>query len=325
MTAVGKIILQNKAVLDLLDFESITNINKLERTHSKLPGLLSRISPEKNELLAIDINGKTLEISMKASIIKDDDEIIRLVSFQDIKSEIELKEIQSWQKLIRIINHEIINSLSPVNLLSSSIAKKFKEIIKESGDIPSENSNDIIKGLEAIHQRSFGLTQFVESYRNATHLPEPLIKKIQLSVLLENIEKLLKEEISGKNIRLSMNYNAEKDFIYADSKMIEQVIINLLRNAMQSCEKVKSPQIKIQTSCEEDIIVIDINDNGEKIPEEHVPNIFVPFFTTRKKGSGIGLSLSRQIMKLHNGSLELVDNSDNSKTFRIKLHCRDLS
>lgn len=312
----GEVLFVNEAMLKLFGLKTINNISKLDRIDQDLPGLLKDIGTEKNELISVVIEGSPSEISMKANIIKDGENIIRLVSFQDIRMEIEIREIQAWQKLIRIINHEIINSLSPVNLLSSSILKQISERTAKE-EIEKLDFEEIIRGLEAIHKRSSGLTQFVEAYRNATQLPEPVFEEIRLSAILASIQSLLQEEMIKENIDFLVLQSDPDITLDADQKMIEQVILNIIRNAMQACKNRDNSKIIVNSKQEGNIACIDIFDNGEKIPEDVVPNIFIPFYTTRKMGNGIGLSLSRQIVKMHNGSLELAENSENGKRFKI--------
>lgn len=316
----GDVLIVNKAFLDLFKIQNINTIEKLESYKNGIVKLLKSLKPNQIELIQLNMEGKQLAISVNASIMRIENELIRLVSFQDISNEIDRKEIEAWQKLIRVINHEIINSLSPVNLLSSTLIRSIEK--NKNPVLPSEidkvKIENIYRGLQAIKNRSQGLTQFVENYRNVMQLPEPKFTSISVRQLFIEIQALFREELSGKKI--SMKITADpKLIIYADKKMIEQVIINLIKNSIQALAKAKQPEIRINAYQDKNQIIISIADNGTGITDDIKDNIFIPYFSTKEGGSGIGLSLSRQIMKLHGGNISMHSKPGKETIFILSL------
>lgn len=315
----GKVLLINKTLLELFDLHHIANINELSKTDRDIPELLLKMNPDQTGLINIRNKGIFSQLWLKASVMKIEDKIIRLVSFQDIRPEIEQKEIDAWQRIIRVINHEIINSLSPVNLLSSTLLRSLEKGNKliSTHEIDKEIINNIHTGLKAIKGRSQGLTQFVEKYRKAMQLPEPKPEKLNISEMISEIKTLFREEFSSRNIKLKTADIPDDLTIQADRKMIEQVIVNLINNSLQAIEKIPEPEISIYVYEENHRKVIEISDNGKGIPTDNLENIFIPYFSTREGGSGIGLSLSRQIMRMHGGDISVASQNDSVTTFRL--------
>jgi two-component system nitrogen regulation sensor histidine kinase NtrY len=228
-----------------------------------------------------------------------------LVAIQDIKNEMETKELESWIKLIRVLTHEIMNSVAPVTSLSQTILGYFKNL---DGNQPDEKIiGNTIKGLEIINERGSGLISFVENYRKLTRLPQPDKKPINVGQLLENTIMLIKYEPVNEQVQISWKTNPSDLEIIADKEQISQVLINLIKNSLEALKNLNEGKImlsgEINTSGRVQITIID---NGPGIPEDLMDKIFIPFFTTKESGSGVGLSLSRQIMMLHNGTLKVV-------------------
>lgn len=315
----GKILLANKALLNLFGLERIGSVKELSKFKQDFDEILFAMNPAQTELVSIILGDETLYLSLKASVMKIEERTIRLVSFQDIRPEIEQKEIDAWQRITRIINHEIINSLSPVNLLSSTLLRS----IEDGGSIISREQLDrdilenLYTGLKAINLRSQGLTQFVENYRRAMQLPEPSFEVIPVSNMLESIRILFSEELTKRKIDLKTSASIEGMTIYADRKMIEQVIVNLIKNSLDALELITKPIIKISAIIENEKKIIEIADNGKGIPGEILDNIFIPYFSTKEGGSGIGLSLSREVMRLHKGEINVVSYAGEGSKFRM--------
>lgn len=230
-----------------------------------------------------------------------------------------MKEINAWQKIIRIINHEIINSLSPVNLLSSTLIKSIEKdnTSISPGEVDEKTMTNLYTGLNAIRNRSQGLTHFVENYRQSMQLPGPKFEQTDIIILLQGIVTLFSKEMADRNINFSFNKPPATLSIKCDKKMIEQVIVNLLKNAMQAVEETLEPKISIRVFRHEQQACIEVSDNGKGIPADLQDHIFIPYFSTRKGGSGIGLSLSRQIMHMHSGTIQLMAGTNLQTTFRL--------
>jgi two-component system nitrogen regulation sensor histidine kinase NtrY len=315
----GNIELINTAARKLFNIPFIQNISRLKNIDKNLPGKLIKMHSGSQLLLNIKINQELLKIAVKATLFRIEGKEIRLLSFQNIKTELEENELDSYQKLIRILTHEIMNSTGPI-LSSISTIKEFLTegktgITKNLKQISQELLDDSVKGLDIIEERSTGLAEFVKKFRSLTLLPKPAFKEIQVADLLGDIELLMKAECKRKDIKLTIEVNPGNLKITADKKLLEQVIINLITNSIQAFDH--QPEKKITINAFRgpgSKVIIQLTDNGTGIPDEEMDQIFIPFYTTKEKGSGIGLSLSRQIMRLHNGTLSLKSNPGRETT-----------
>jgi two-component system nitrogen regulation sensor histidine kinase NtrY len=301
----GNIFLANTSARNLLNHEHLTHINQISRVDKKLFAAISELQPGDRKL--VSFNGKTgiVQLSLKSTLFKTAQQNLQLVAIQDIKNEMETKELESWIKLIRVLTHEIMNSVAPVTSLSQTILGYFKNL---DGNQPDEKIiGNTIKGLEIINERGSGLISFVENYRKLTRLPQPDKKPINVGQLLENTIMLIKYEPVNEQVQISWKTNPSDLEIIADKEQISQVLINLIKNSLEALKNLNEGKImlsgEINTSGRVQITIID---NGPGIPEDLMDKIFIPFFTTKESGSGVGLSLSRQIMMLHNGTLKVV-------------------
>jgi signal transduction histidine kinase len=268
---------------------------------------LQAIKPGQQRLMKTNIAGSIIQLSVKASEFKILDRWIKLVSFQDIKGELDQKELESWQKLIRVLAHEIMNSITPINTLTETMIKQnrqYEENIGQSqGD--SEHFENMADGLQLIRERGSGLIEFVQKYRHLSKLPTPNLSEIELKGLLSGIAGLFKKEMEEKGLTLSVKVSPDNLTLQADRKLIEQVLINLVKNAMEALSETEDAQVQILADKQLESVRIRVVDNGPGIPENIIDQIFIPFFTTKEDGSGIGLSLSRQIMRLHQGTIDI--------------------
>jgi len=278
------------------------------------PGLESfffNIEPGTNELLKVKIGEDLLQLSIYATEFKINDRDIILVSIKNIQSELEEQEMEAWQKLIRVLTHEIMNSIAPiasltstVNILLNDVANQIEPFLDQSNT--RENINDIINGLSTIHKRSTGLIHFVEKYRNLTRIPIPNLKVYQVKDQFQNIHKLLEKDLVENNINFSMTIVPDKLEITADEQLIEQVLINLINNSIHALENIEKKKITLKAYINNGgKRTIQVIDNGQGIIKEVGDKIFIPFFTTKTSGSGIGLSLSKQIMRSHHGNIKV--------------------
>ncbi len=301
----GTIFLANSAARKLLRHEHLTHIQQLSRIDKKLYSSLKTLQPGGQNLVSFGGPAGVVQLSLKSTLFKTSHENLQLVAVHDIKNELETKELESWMKLIRVLTHEIMNSIAPVTSLSRSLLKYYD---KMEGGIPSEKIvSNTIKGLKVINERGNGLINFVESYRQLTRLPKPDKKAVPLNHLFESIITLTNALPEKADIVVDYEVNPVEMEILADEKQISQVLINLIKNAMEAMTNDTIGRIKLKAGINNDgrprLWVID---NGAGIPEDILDQIFVPFFTTKETGSGIGLSLSRQIMQLHGGSLKIM-------------------
>jgi two-component system, NtrC family, nitrogen regulation sensor histidine kinase NtrY len=299
----------NQAAKDLLGIIEINSISSLENVHRGLPDTLRKIKADEQKVITLKSGNRLQQLAIRMSVFKIGHKEIRLASFQDIKNEMDEKEMESWQKLIRVLTHEIINSVTPVTSLTSTISGFFRKDDKvlPAKALSDDNIKEALTGLGYIEERGKSLIDFVSKFRSLTKLPAPKFEEISVDRLFDGITRLKKDELAADGIKLKCISTGEKLSIYCDRSLIEHVLLNLLNNSADAIKSRKSGMegiIEISGSAGENQHPrIEVKDNGSGISDPVMENIFIPFFTTKEHGSGIGLSLSRQIMKLHGGTI----------------------
>ena len=303
----GFVLHANSAAKKMLGVDVLTHINQLERVNRNLFQAIKNIKPFEQKLVSVTTERGIIQLSLKSTTFKAKENELMLLSIQDIRNELDEKELDSWMKLIRVLMHEIMNSIAPITSLSESLCKFFT--IDGRPALPEEVTEATIettlRGLNVIKEQGNGLMLFVDSYRKLTRLPKPEKIIFKMEDLVNRIKVLYASLENSGRVKLSVSINPPEMELFADENLISQVLINLTKNALQANEK--NPDGKIQITIgvnSEHRPEIRVTDNGPGIPDEILEQIFVPFFTTRENGSGIGLSLSRQIMRLHGGSLQ---------------------
>jgi nitrogen fixation/metabolism regulation signal transduction histidine kinase len=246
--------------------------------------------------------------------------MLRIVSFQDIKFEIEQNEAEAWQKLIRILTHEIMNSLSPITLTSSGIIQTFEKEgeMVDIREIDEATWKNVLLGLHAIRKRSKGLASFIESYQTINQLPQPVLSQFSVGDMVTQIEMLMAEELQNKAVNFDASVIPPSLMLEADERLVSQILINLVQNAIYALEnRQEKKTVRLHAFQINDQVRISVTDNGKGIPPELLDSIFVPFFTTRQRGSGIGLSIAREIMKLHGGGIRVHSDPGKETTFTL--------
>jgi signal transduction histidine kinase len=307
----NKVELSNKAAKELFQKDHITSLTALAKVSQEVASKIEELKSGERELVKVKVGGTLLNLSLQVTTFKLQGKDYKLVSFQDIKSELEEKEIESWQRLIRVLTHEIKNSVIPISTLSEVILQVFKKEVqaKSSSQTEVEAYQDIVGGLETIEARSKGLAHFVKTYDQLTKVSKPELSTVQLLPLVKRIENLFKPDLEAENIDFQIDVDSTIE-INADPNLLDQVLINLVKNAIEAIKNQPYKSIQLSTRIEQDKVILSIRDNGPGIPDEVLDNIFVPFYTTKQSGSGIGLSLSRQIMVLHKGSIAVKSSSE---------------
>lgn len=303
----GDVEIMNEAAKKLLKMKSIKQVSELGSLSPTLPAMISALKPGYQKLIKLTIGNETVVFTMKVAEFRLLNRKVRVVSIQNIKNELEEEELEAWQKLIRVLTHEIMNSITPVNSLTNTIIRLFETDGKPKR--PEELDTTILgNALEALHsieKRNKGLIGFVQSYRSLTRIHKPSFTQFSIGSLLQRISQLNRYDMEAGGIQLSLAVKGDDLNITADEKLVEQILINLMNNAVYALSGTPVPEIRLIAGKEREEIVIEVYDNGTGIPEEVIGNIFVPFFTTKGDGTGIGLSLSRQIMRLHSGSISV--------------------
>ncbi len=316
----GRVININPAATKLTKLNNNNHINALLAIDKALPEFITESSKGKNRQSAIFENLNGQKLLFKLSEIKTNNESIKLVAVSDITKELDNREIDSWIKLARTLSHEIMNNLAPITTLSKVISAYFtsnKQTIS-SDKLDTETIANTVKGLKVIEERSLGLINFVENYRRFTKLPEPHYKKVNLSSLIDN--NLMAASAFPGFDTIEIKKSIPKDVMSStDEKLLSQVIINLLKNASEALviEEVEHPYISIDLLQANNTITIEISNNGPPIPPEIKEQIFIPFYTTKENGSGIGLSLSKQIILQMGGDITLNSRKGERTTFSI--------
>jgi len=304
----GFILHSNSAARKLLSMDVLTHLQQIEGKDIKLFETIKDIKPYERKLVGYSSESGEIQLSLKASSIKTHENELVILSIQDIKNELDEKEIESWMKLIRVLMHEIMNSITPITSLSETLSN----IYTNDGEpiLPSKVDEKTVavtlQGLNVIKEQGKGLMSFVESYRKLTRVPEPEKKLFKIQDLIDRVKVLYDSLEKNNKIKFSVSIENPDLKFFADPNLISQVLINLLKNAVEANEL--NDKAKILITASEGLNghnEICISDNGPGIPAENLDEIFVPFFTTRENGSGIGLSISKQIMRVHGGNLKV--------------------
>ena len=310
-----KIHVTNTALKNLLQRSIIQEVDGLASIDPALPGAVRSIRAGQTILLKIKVGHDLLHLSLHASEFRLENQYFKLISFQNIRTELDAREMEAWQKLIRVMTHEIMNSISPITSLSSSLHALVQQSLKSGLEQPLGHTLD--QGLDAIRKRSEGLHTFTEAYRKLTRIPTPSFKETNIRDLFARVALLLATDINVNNIQLHIK--SEETPVMIDPSLMEQVIINLVRNAIEALQDRAEPQIRLEFEWSEEKAIIRIADNGPGIDPDILENIFVPFFTTKKNGSGIGLALSKQIIHLHRGDIKVESIATQGTSFVIYL------
>jgi len=317
----GKVDIINNAVKRLLRINNLRQIQDLDSVKQELPGLLLNMKAGEKQLIKLVVEDELQQLSVYATEFRMRGEEFLLVSLQNISSELEEKEIESWQKLIRVLTHEIMNSITPISSLASTVQDILIEESEENFKIRELDEDDvesIQQALSTISSRSQGLLTFVETYRNLTRIPRPNFRYFKVRELFDRAHVLLKPKMDKYGIVCNARLFPEELMITADPDLIDQVVINLLLNAIDAVKETLQPEIAVTASINASgRVSIDFADNGSGIKPDILDKVFMPFFTSKKEGSGIGLSLSRQIMHLHKGTISVKSRPGEGAVFTL--------
>ena len=317
----GRIEIYNRAAKRYLKVQQPRQLSSLKTENDGLFKIISTIKPGQEILHKMIIDNILQSILVKAIKLKFESNTMKLVSFQDITNELDKKELDSWQRLIRVLTHEIMNSISPITSLTTVISGYFKKKDDDS-QVPLELiDNQIVSktlsGLNTIEETGKGLLGFVDKYRSLTSLPKPELSKFTIDSLFRKCKLLMESNISN-NIKITTNINPEDIAIVADYAQVEQILINLIKNAIEALSEKKNGTIHLKAFYADDGTIIQVEDNGIGISGDIIEDIFVPFYTTKESGSGIGLSLSKQIMQNHNGTISVNSAPNKGSEFTLK-------
>jgi len=246
-------------------------------------------------------------------------EKIALISVRDISREMDRNELEAWQKLLRVMRHEILNSISPIKLIAGNLSGKLqpeRELLSLE-QMTAQEAAEIKTGLDTIYRRASGLSVFLDAFTNLYRTPEFNPAPTEIDLLLHRIAGLFKEEADQQEITIKLVPSPDKAVINMDGAMVEQVLINLVKNAMEAVENRSKRVITISTLVGPKEIIISVEDSGKGIPRDQMESIFIPFFSTRESGTGIGLSFSQHVMRLHGGQIRVSSTPDRGSVFQL--------
>ncbi len=304
----GEIEIKNESATRLLGRKYVSSLKIIVEINPVLHEKLSKIQPGETQIVKLNSAHGTLQLLMNATRFSLFDRRYKLVSLQNINYALDEREIESWRKLIRVLTHEIMNSMTPIISLSRYVESTLKEnsIINALAQDEPEKFNDLQRSIDAIATRSQGLMDFVNSYRSLNNLPEPIFEEFAVSDLFSRVELLFGKRFEEEHVMYRMNIEPSSLTLIADANLLEQVMINLVNNAIEAVAGRDEPRIEISAGLGgENKASIHIKDNGEGISDDIIDDVFTPFFTTKDAGSGIGLSLSRQLARLNRASLSV--------------------
>ncbi len=302
----GKMLLVNDEFKRLTNVESIENIERLKTSNEALFTHLQTMALNRPQLIIDKTSHARLSARLAKIIVRE--RPLYILSLINIRPELEENELQSWQELMSILTHEIMNSIAPIHSLNGTMSKYLDRIVGNEEIVTRAKSN-----LDVINRRSGALMDFVERYRKISTVPLPNRQDVAVKSLVRDVVELLQDDL--KNVRVDIRCGDEH--IYADRSQIEQVLINLIRNALYALEEITSPEIDVTVMEDSDGTSVQLRDNGKGIPSGITEKIFMPFFTTRPSGSGIGLTISRQIMQRHYGSIHVESLAGKGTTFTL--------
>ncbi|MBU1822332.1 MAG: GHKL domain-containing protein [Bacteroidetes bacterium] len=312
----GKVNLINNAALRMLDIYRLRQLSDLEDTHPRLYAMLSNLEAGVRELYQ---SPQDQSLAVQGTAIQMRGTWVRIVTLQNIGTELQQKEVEAWQNLTRVLRHEIMNSMTPIVSLVGTMRLIVDEDIEKS-TTDHEAVEDLKEALQTLEKRSQGMMKFVNAYRDFTTLPKPNLRTVSVKQLLQEVLQLLQADLLSAGVLWELEVEPEELTVLADSDQLQQVLINLIKNALEAVIGQSHPLIKVNSHISENQkVMISVHDNGYGIEPEALEKIFIPFYTTKKTGSGIGLSLSRQILQQHGGQLTAHSEPGHGTVFALVL------
>lgn len=313
-TSSGAITYSNSRALQILGLASLVNIKQLRIIDNNLAAAFiaeKEVSdPEKNKASFYNESSqKTIVMSKSSALVQGRD--VRIVSFNDVTEELETNQEEAYSKLIRVLTHEIMNTVTPISSLSDALVSYLEP---EGDELTQERRKALRDGLDTIASSSRSLIQFVESYRNLTRVAPPVKSVFYVRDLASEVMELTSEQLASSGASLSFAERSDDVILFADRGQILQILINLVKNAVQAKARTINMEARIDSS---DVTIIEVSNDGEPITPEAQKQMFVPFYTTKQDGSGIGLAISRQIMRMHNGQISLKSSTAEKTTFSL--------
>lgn len=313
----GKVLWSNDSFRETLDFPSFKNVNFVEKRKPELYATVFDSFYREPNSISITVQNEKIKVLISDTIFQVNDEAFKLIVLQNIDATLNKNESEAWKKLLSVMTHEIMNSIAPISSLADTLQSHLQLALNEP-EHHTTDLNDLYAGVKTIKNRSEGLLKFAKTYRSLNKITQLHLEKKRVSDLFESIKLLMQPSLEAKNIILSFTLKTPKLELKIDNHLIEQVLINLILNAVDACKHKPKPEIKVFAELSKNHnILIKVYDNGAGISPEIIDNIFVPFFTSKTTGSGIGLSLCKQIMLLHKGKITVNSKEGKGTVFSL--------
>ena len=301
----GEIVWMNESLKRMLQLPYLKTIHSLAKRDEDLYRDIVVLKPGEGRIATAHPEKSSFKILLSATAFQTDGKIYKLIAFQNVNEALDETESKAWQKLLSVLTHEIMNSVAPISSLASTLKNRLQQSVSELNN-ESGAVDDLELGIETIKRRSEGLLKFAETYRSLNKITTLNLNKIHVRDIFENLLQLMLPTLEQKSIEVETILKDPDLVLEADTSLLEQVMINLLVNAIEAVKEKENPQITLSAYVANNRkTVIKISDNGNGMPPEVMDKIFVPFFSTKKSGSGIGLSLCKQIMMLHKGTIQV--------------------
>jgi two-component system nitrogen regulation sensor histidine kinase NtrY len=312
----SKVVHYNRAARHLLGISDLKELKVLNAIHSGFESILKNLKPGQSKILTITRETEQYTLLIKMSEFLFEDESLKLVSIQDLQTELDEQELISWKRLIRALNHEVMNSLTPISTLSHAIDRSLMEIPAEKIEVGL--LDDIKRNTRLIELRSTSLIDFVRKYRDITRIDEIAKDTVVLKILIDEVTGIFQEDFKKHHIQCKVTIDPTGIALNGDVNLLKQVLINLVKNAIEALQDIKNGEIVISAFIQDRLVSLLIRDNGIGIPTEHMNDVFTPFFSTKKDGSGIGLSFSKHIVRLHDGTMSVWSEPAQGTTVTLK-------
>ncbi|MBA2761676.1 MAG: HAMP domain-containing histidine kinase [Segetibacter sp.] len=313
----GEVVWMNESLKKMLQLPYLKTIHSLSKRDKELFESINTLKPGENKIATAHLEKEVIKVLLSATAFQTEGKKYKLIAFQNVNDALDETESKAWQKLLSVMTHEIMNSVAPISSLAETLKKRLQVPASYNND--SSSLEDLEIGIDTIKRRSEGLLKFAETYRNLNKITKLNLQKVYVRDLLANIHQLMQPTFEQKNVEVEILLREPELAFPADPTLLEQVLINLVVNAMEAVKGKSNP--KIVLSAEHTInnkIVIKVADNGIGMPEEMIDKIFIPFFTTKKTGSGIGLSLCKQIVMLHKGTIQVQSKEGQGTVFSMQ-------
>lgn len=299
----GEVVWMNESLKKMIQLPYLKTISSLEKRDRILFEEIQGLQPGESKIGTVHLEKSFFKVLLSATAFQTDSKKYKLVAFQNVNEALDETESKAWQKLLSVMTHEIMNSVAPISSLADTLKNRLQKTVEEPNDPAAVEDLEI--GIETIKRRSEGLLKFAQTYRNLNKITRLNLKRLYVHEVFANLHQLMQPTLEQKNIDLEIILRDTDLAIEADPSLLEQVLINLIVNAMEAVKEQEHPRIVLSAEASGKKVVLKVADNGVGMPEELLDKIFIPFFSTKKSGSGIGLSLCKQIVMLHRGNIQV--------------------